>query len=100
MDYLILDFSKLVLRVFFDFAPNIVYKGSRFSQTSLKENFKLFLTWGYNSIIFDPIFMLLPVKKDSIFEKKSYKKYVHIIFYSNYFEMVFILLTKVIILYI
>lgn len=50
--------------------------------------------------MFDLIIISLSIKEDPIFEKKGYKRYTFMFFYSSYLKIVFALLKNVIILYI
>ncbi len=100
MGCLILDFFQLILGVFFDFALDIIYKDNRFSRAFLGKSLKLFPTRRCGSIMFDLIFVLLPAKKDPIFEKGGCKRYALMAFCSSCLEIVFTLLTKVIALHV
>ena len=84
----------------FDFVPNIIYESGQFLQTLLEESLKLFPAWECGFIVFDPIFMLLPAKKDPILEEKGYKRYAFMVLSSSRFKMVLALLTKVVALHV
>lgn len=66
----------------------------------MEKSLKFFSTWRCGSITFNPVLILLPTKKDFILEKKSYKKYVLMVFSFSYFEIVFALLIKVVIFHV
>lgn len=84
----------------YDFTLDIINKGGGFFQAFLEESFKLFLTWRYGSVTCDPIFVLLPIDEDLFFEKKGCKRYALIALNFSCFEIVFILLIKIVTFYI
>lgn len=97
MSQLVLDFFQLVLEVHFNFTSDIVHKSDKFSQAFLEESLELFSVWKHNSITFDVIFVLLLTKKVPIFEETNCKRYTLMTFSFSYFEIVFTLLTEVVI---
>lgn len=58
--------------------------------------FKLFLNKKRDPIVFDALFVQLPIKEDSILEEKDCKKYALMALSSSCFEVNLILLTKVV----
>ncbi len=89
----------MVLEVPFNFALDIIHKDNRFSQAFSEENFEFFPVCGHGSIVFNPVLVLLPIKKDLILKEGGCKRYAFMIFSSSCFEMVFALLTEVVIFY-
>lgn len=77
-----------------------MHKSGRFFQAFLEESLKLFSAQRHGSITFNPVSVLLLMKKNPIFEEIDCKRYTLIVFYSSYLEMIFALLTKVIAFYI
>lgn len=96
----VLYFFLLVLGVSFDFTPNIVNKRSRFSETLLEECLEFVLSKKSNPIILNLSFMLLLAEVDPISKKQSRKRDVLVARGTDYIEIIFILPTKVVILYI
>lgn len=59
---LVLYFFFLILKVFFDLTPDVVYKQSGFLKTLLKKSFKFVLYEGSNSVLLNLDLMLLPAE--------------------------------------
>lgn len=67
--HLVLYFFLLILGIFLNLTPNVVYKCDRFSKAFLEKSFKLVPYEKNNSVSLDTSFMLLPAKID-FFSKK------------------------------
>lgn len=95
----ILNFFQLVLRVFFGFIPDVLYKQSGFPKTLFQKDPKFVSKRRNGPVAFDLSFMLLPTKTDLILKEQDYKRYMLITLDSNSFEKVLALLTEVIALH-
>lgn len=71
----------------------------RFAKILLKKGLKFVLYKKTNSVLLNLNLILLLVEIDLITEKQSYKKDIFIAYSNGYVKMIFILLTKVIRLY-
>lgn len=95
----VLYFFLLVLKVPLNLTPNIIHKGSRFSQTFLEKSLKFFPYKGGGPILFDTDLILLPAEVDPIPEKRDCKRDAFIAFGFSSFEMVLALLIEIIAFY-
>lgn len=95
----VLNLPWLVLWISSDFAPNIIYKQDRFIKTFLQNDFKLVPDCRNSAIEFDLGLILLPTKKNSIFQEAICKRYMFNAFGSDCFKMIFALLTEVVALF-
>ena len=77
-----------------------MHKSSRFSQVFLEESLEFLPAWRHGSIPLNPVFVLLPAKKNPILEKKSCKRYALMALGPSCLKMVFALLTEVIAFYV
>lgn len=93
----VLYFFLLVLRVSFNFTPNIIHKCNRFSKVYLEKGLKFVLSEGCGLTTLDPDVMLLSTKVDPISKEQSCKKEAFVAFRFSNFEIVLALLTKVVI---
>lgn len=74
MSCLILHFFYLILGVFFNLAPDVVYKDSRFSKVFTQKGIKLVKSWWSCIVAFDTAFALLPAEKKICSFKKEVVK--------------------------
>lgn len=100
MGGLILSFLLLMLGISLDFSPDISYKQCKFSKTLLKKILKFVSNSRNGIVVFYLSFVLLLVEVDLILEKQSCKVDVLMACDTNGIKMVFVLLTKVVALYI
>lgn len=96
----ILNFFLLILKISLDFNLDTGYKGGRFFETLAKKNLKFVLNKRNGTVVFNLGFVLLLVKIDLILEKQDCKKDVLEIYKIGCVEMIFGLLTKVVIVHI
>lgn len=99
MESLILNFLLLVLRISLDFNPNTSYKGAGFFEFLLEKDLEFVLNKRNNIIVFNLDLILLPTKSHPILEKRVCKKKILGACDIGYVEMIFVLLTKVVILH-
>lgn len=99
MGSLVLYFFSLILKVFFNLAPNIIYKCGRFFKILLEKGLKLISSYEFGSILFFFYPILLLSKIDPISKKQGCKKDAFIAYSSSHFEIVLALLAKIIIFY-
>lgn len=97
---LILNFFLLILRILFNFNPDVYQKYNWFSKTLLKKDIKFVLYKRNNTIIFNLSFVLLQVEINLIAEKQNCKKDVFRPYSIDYVEIILTLLAKIISLYI
>lgn len=95
----VLYFFLLVIKVFFDFIPNVVNKRGRFFKTLLEKCFAFVLNKGSDPILLNLSFMLLPMEVDPISEKQGCKEDTLVAYNIGRIEIVFTLPIKVVILY-
>lgn len=100
MKSLILTLILLVLRIPLDFSPNVGHKSSRFFKTLPKKGFEFVPSRKNNIVAFKLDFMLLPAKINPISEKQGHKRNMLRDCGTSGTEIVFTLLTEVIVLYI
>lgn len=96
----VLYFFLLVLQVFFDFTPDVVNKRGRFSKILSEKCFKFVLSEESNPVPLNLNLVLLPIKVDFILKKQDRKRDALVVCGTSYIEMIFTLLTKVVILYV
>lgn len=89
-----------MLRIFFDFISDTIYKCNKFLKTLSKKGFEFFLYNKNNLILLYLSFILLLIEINSITKKQYYKKDIFIASCNDCIKIIFILLTKIIILYI
>lgn len=89
-------FFLLVLGILLNFAPDAVHKRNKFSNVFPKKGFKLILSGKSGPIIFDLSLMLLSAKVDLIPEEQGCKRDAFVTLGLSGFEMVFVLVTKVV----
>lgn len=95
----VLYFILLILKVFLNLTPDVLYKYGRLSKVCFKKDFKLVLFKGRNPVLFNSSIVLLPAEIDTFSNEKSYKKYAFITFCINRFKIVLILPAKIIAFY-
>lgn len=88
----------LVLKIPFDLSPDTGHKSSRFSETLLEKSLKFILSRQNNTVTFNLNLVLLLVKVIS--KKQSYKKNALRAHGIGHVEIIPVLLTKIIALYI
>lgn len=93
---LILYFFLLVFKISLNLNLDIYYKWAGFSKTLLKKVFQLVSNKKNNINAFYLNFLLLLIKVNSIIKKKNYKKYALIIYSTSRFNLIFVILIKVI----
>lgn len=84
---------KLIGGIFPDFSSNIIHKNIRCSKT-VRYKF-----W-FDGFVLKSTFVFLPIEKSSITREWYYKKNIICIFNSSYNNIVFVLLTDIIILHV
>lgn len=90
----------VILEVFLNPIPNIIYKYNKFSKVLSKKNFELVSVKEVGCILFISCFMLLLLKIDTILKKQDYKKNMFIACGTSFFKIIFAFLAEVIIFYI
>ena len=95
----VLYFFLLVLRVFFDFSSDVVYKRSGFSKTLSKEGFEFILNEKVYPVLLNLSFVLLPSEIDPILEEQGCKGDTLGARGTGYVEIIFTLLAKIITLH-
>lgn len=87
MKNLVLYFFLLVLRVFFNFILDAIYKSNRFIKILLKKDFKFILSRVDNIVLFYLSFILLPAKIDFLLEEQGHKKNMLIVCDISYVKI-------------
>lgn len=95
-----MNFLLLVLKILLDLSSDADHKGGKFSETLPKKNIKFFPNGRNGIIVFKLSLVLLSVKVDLISEKQGCKKNTLGAHDTSYIEIVLILSTEVITLYI
>lgn len=90
----------LVLRILLDFNTNASYKHCRFFKTYSKKGLEFVPNIENSIIVFNLSFVLLLIEVDPIIEKQSCKKNTFRTNGIGIVKIVFVLLTKVVVLYI
>lgn len=90
----------MVLEIPLNLCLNIYYKRNRFSKTLLNKSFKLISSIRNNTITFHLRLVLLPAEINFVAEEQSYKQDAFISYNTGRFEIILILPTKVITIYI
>lgn len=88
-----------MLKISLDFNPDATYKGSRFSKILPKKGFEFIPSRKNSTITLNWSFVLLLAKIDLILEEQDEKKDTLRARSTDYVKIVFILLTKVVTLY-
>lgn len=94
-----MHFLELILKVMFEFTLDIIYKSSRIAKVFLQKSLKL--NSGYKNYFFTLMVVLIlsPLVANHLLKKQSYKQSI---FWTNGFscvKMIFILLTKMVAIY-
>ena len=92
-------FFFLVLRVFFDFAPDIVNKCSGFSEILSKKDLEFVPSEEGNPIPLNLSLVLLPAEVNPISEKRGRKRDLLVARGTGHVEIIFTLLAEVVKLY-
>lgn len=100
MENLVLYFFLLILRILLDFSPNAGYKRYKFSKTLSEEAFKFVLSKRDSTVVFNLSLVLLPVEVDLIVKEQNHKKDIFGVCGIGCIEIIFALLTKIVVLYI
>ena len=96
---MILYFFLLILRILLNPSSDVSYKQGGFSEILLKDDFEFVTSRKNNIVTFNLSFILLLVEADLISEKQSCEKDAFVVPSSGHIEIIFILLTEVIALY-
>lgn len=88
-----------MLRVFFDFIPDAIWKHGRFAKTLSEKSLEFVLYKESNPVLLNLSLMLLPAEDDLILEKQGRKKNAFIARNIDYIKMILILLVEVIALH-
>ena len=100
MKSLVLYFFLLVLRISFDFTPDVINKRGGYSKTLSKEWLEFVPSKGNDLVPLNLSLVLLPAEVDPISEKRSRKRDALVARGTGRVKIVFTLPTKVVTLYV
>lgn len=94
-----MNFFLLVLRILFNFSPDVGHKCGRFSKTLSKKGLEFILYRKNTTVVLNLSLMLLLVEIDFILKKQGCKRDALLAYSTGYVKIVLILLTKVVTFY-
>lgn len=86
----------MILGVLFNLNPDVIHKHSGFCKTFFEKNLEFVFIRESSPVMFDLGFILLSAKVNPISKERGCKKDAFVAFSPHNFEIVFVLLTKVI----